>query len=65
MACIPKTLETISHKQDPWIEKRAGYGENEAGREVIDEKSVREYYTRNQLNSEKRIMKYILECLKQ
>lgn len=61
----PKTLETISHKQDPWIEKRAGYGEKEVGREVIDEESVREYYTQNELNTEERIMKYILECLKQ
>ena len=47
------------------MKKEQDMGKKEAGREVIDEKSVREYYTRNQLNSEKRIMKYILECLKQ
>lgn len=60
----PKTLEIISHKQTPWIEKRKGYSEKEAGQEVIDEGSVREYYIKNELNSEKRIMEYIFRCLK-
>lgn len=60
----PKTLETISHKQTPWIEKRAGYSEKEAGHEVIDEEAIKTYYIENKLNSEERIMKYILECLR-
>ncbi|MZT67118.1 DUF4065 domain-containing protein [Blautia sp. BIOML-A1] len=60
----PKTLETISHKQTPWIEKRRGYGPKEASHEVIDEKAVKVYYIQNKLNSEEQIMKYILECLK-
>jgi len=59
----PKSLEKISHSQTPWIEKRIGYREDEAGREVIDEDSVRLFYTENMLNSEEAIMKYIMTCL--
>lgn len=33
----PKTLELISHSQDPWIEKRIGYRDDEPGNEVIDQ----------------------------
>lgn len=59
----PKTLEKISHSQEPWKEKRIGYKEDEAGREVIDEDSIRLFYTENMLNSEEAIMKYIMTCL--
>lgn len=59
----PKTLETISHKQTPWIEKREGYSEKEASHETMDEKAVKEYYIKRQLNSKERILKYIFECL--
>lgn len=60
----PKTLEKISHSQKPWQEKRIGYKEDEAGREVIDEESIRIFYTEHQLNSEDVIMAYIMACIK-
>lgn len=60
----PKTLEMISHMQTPWLEKRINYKENEAGREVISEDSVRKYYVANELNSEEKIENYILDCIK-
>ena len=60
----PKTLEMISHSQKPWIEKRFGYGPDEAGQEVIDEKSVADYYIERRLCTEERIMEYIYQCVK-
>ena len=60
----PKTLEKISHSQELWKEKRIGYKDDEAGREVIDEDSIRLFYTENMLNSEDAIMKYIMTCIK-
>lgn len=60
----PKTLERISHSQEPWKEKRIGYKEDESGREVIEETSIKMFYTNHELNSEESIMKYIMTCLK-
>ncbi len=60
----PKTLEKISHSQDPWKEKRIGYKENEPGIEVINEESIKAYYIENKLDSENEIMKYIMDCIK-
>jgi len=60
----PKTLEKISHIQEPWLEKRVGYEENEFGNEVIDEKSVKKYYIEHELNSEEKIMNYIMDVIK-
>ena len=60
----PKTLEKISHSQIPWIEKRKGYSEEEAGNDIIDENSIKQYYIENKLNSEDNIMNYILDCVK-
>lgn len=60
----PKTLEKISHSQEPWKEKRIGYKEDEVGREVIDENSIRSFYIENMLNSEETILKYIMNCIK-
>ena len=59
-----KTLERISHSQQPWLEKRVGYKEDEAGNEIIDEKSVERFYVENGLNSEESIMKYIANCIR-
>lgn len=61
----PKTLEMISHSQKPWKEKRIGYDANEAGQEVIDEKSVEKYYIENNLCTEEKIMEYIFQCIKE
>lgn len=60
----PKTLERISHSQEPWKEKRIGYKEDESGREVIEETSIKMFYIDHELNSEESIMKYIMACLK-
>jgi uncharacterized phage-associated protein len=60
----PKILERISHSQEPWKEKRIGYKEDEAGREVIEEASIKMFYTNHELNSEESIMKYIMTCIK-
>ena len=60
----PKTLEKISHSQIPWIEKRNGYSEEEAGNDIIDENSVKNFFIENKLNSEESIMNYILDCVK-
>jgi uncharacterized phage-associated protein len=60
----PKTLERISHSQEPWKEKRIGYKEDEAGREVIEEASIKRFYTNQELNSEESIIKYIMSCIK-
>ncbi len=61
----PKTLERISHTQTPWIEKRVNYKDDEAGKDIICEDSVKNYYIENNLNSEEGIMKYIFKCLKE
>lgn len=60
----PKTLEMISHAQKPWKEKRIGYKDNEAGQEVIDEKSIEEFYIEKDLSTEEKIMAYIWECIR-
>lgn len=59
----PKTLELISHMQEPWLEKRKGYGENTSGNEKIDEDSVKKYFVENQLDSKKTILSYISKCV--
>ena len=60
----PKTLEMISHSQRPWKEKRVRYKENESSQEVIDEKSIKEFYVEKNLCTEEKIMRYILECIR-
>ncbi len=59
----PKVLEYISHSQTPWLEKRVGCGENDAGVEVIEEASVKKYFVENQLSTETAIMGYIMQSL--
>ncbi len=56
----PKMLEQISHSQTPWLEKRTGYAHGEAGKEVIDEDTVRGYYVANELSTKMAIMQYIM-----
>ena len=60
----PKTLELISHSQKPWIEKRSGYKANEASNEIIDENSLKEFFVSNQLNTEEKIMSYIMDVIR-
>lgn len=61
----PRTLEMISHTQAPWIEKRVNHQDNEAGKEMIDECAVKQFYKNNQLNTEEKITCYILNCIKE
>lgn len=61
----PKTLEIISHSQDPWLEKREGLSENDAGHETIDEESIKLFYQENKLDSEDAIIKYIMEIVRE
>lgn len=60
----PKTLELISHSQAPWIEKRIAYKDDEPGNEVIDETSLKKYFVDKQLNTEEKIVSYIMATLK-
>lgn len=59
----PKTLERISHTQDPWLEKRRGFEINQPCQEEISEESIKEYYCKLGLNSEESIMNYIIKSL--
>ena len=59
-----KTLELISHSQAPWIEKRIAYKDDEPGNEVIDETSLKKYFVDKQLNTEEKIVSYIMATLK-
>ncbi len=60
----PKTLELISHRQDPWLEKRVGYGVNDASNEPINEDSLKQYFVDNKLYSEENINKYISKMIR-
>ena len=59
----PKTLEQISHKQTPWLEKRVGCKPNDPCRKEIDDESIRKYYIENHLNCEENISKYITHMI--
>ena len=61
----PKTLELINHSQEPWIEKRIGYKNNEPSNEVIDEMSLKKFFVDHQLNTEENIISYIMNTIKQ
>lgn len=39
-----KTLEHITHKEEPWINARQGYGQNEPSQEVISKESIKQYF---------------------
>lgn len=60
----PKTLELISHSQEPWIEKRMGVNDDKPSNAVIDETSLKKYYITNHLNTEEEIMSYIMTIIK-
>jgi uncharacterized phage-associated protein len=59
----PKVLEKISHSQSPWVNKREGYDEKDSSCELIREDSIKEYFIKNELNSEENIMKHIYRIL--
>lgn len=40
-----KTLERITHKEDPWVHARKGYNEFESSNEEISNESIKEYFS--------------------
>jgi uncharacterized phage-associated protein len=40
-----KTLERITHKEEPWVHARKGYGEFETSNEEISNESIKEYFS--------------------
>ena len=62
-----KVLERITHKEDPWIDAREGYSENEPSQEEISKESIKEYFVsvreKYDLNTETGIMDYIQNML--
>jgi len=58
-----KTLESLTHKEDPWLIAREGYLDNEPSKEVISKSSIREYFEKinkkYSLSTEDGIKKYI------
>ena len=62
-----KTLERITHKENPWLDAREGYSESEPSQEEISKEAIREYFAavreKYDLNTESGIMEYIQEML--
>ena len=62
-----KVLERIPHKEDPWINAREGYLENEPSQEEISKEAIKEYFVsvreKYDLNTETGIMDYIQNML--
>lgn len=62
-----KVLERITHKEDPWINAREGYSENEPSQEEISKEAIKEYFVsvrgKYDLNTETGIMGYIQNML--
>ena len=63
-----KTLERITHKEEPWKAARKGYDEGIHSNEIISKESIREYFRnadmKYDLTSEEGVNKYIFEMLK-
>ena len=63
-----KTLEKITHKEEPWLDAREGYTENMKSDELISKDSIKRFFTKlnmkYDLSSEKGVNKYILDQLK-
>ena len=62
-----KTLEMITHKEDPWLEAREGYGENVKSDELIPNDSIKKFFVKldkeYKISTEKGVKKYIKEQL--
>lgn len=58
-----KTLEQITHKEDPWKNAREGYGPGDNSSEIITNDSIKEYFTsvnkKYSISSEKGLNDYI------
>ncbi len=63
-----KTLERITHKEEPWKAARKGYADDISSNEIISKESIREYFRsvdlKYDLTSEDGINKYIIEMLR-
>ena len=64
-----KTLEKITHKEEPWLDAREGYTENMKSDEPISEDSIKKFFVKlnkkYDLSKEKGINEYIREQLRQ
>ena len=64
-----KVLEKITHRENPWIDAREGYLENEPSQEEISKEAINDYFvsvrTKYDLNTESGIMDYIHNTLDQ
>lgn len=62
-----KMLERITHREEPWIRARRGYGETIPSREKVSKESIRVYYDRINrkfgIDSEEGLRNYILHML--
>lgn len=62
-----KVLEKITHRENPWIDAREGYSENEPSQEEISKEAIKDYFvsvrTKYDLNTETGIMDYIHNML--
>lgn len=58
-----KVLERITHKENPWIDAREGYSENESSQEEISKEAIKNYFVsvrdNYNLNTKAGIMEYI------
>jgi len=63
-----KTLERITHKEEPWKAARKGYDDDISSNEIISKESIRDYFRsvdlKYDLTSEEGIKKYIFEMLR-
>ena len=57
-----KPIDNGIYSNHGWMVSKLS--ENEVGREVIDEKSMKEFYIEKDLCTEEKIMDYILNCIK-
>ena len=62
-----KTLESITHREEPWAEARKGYLDWEHSSQIISEESIRQYFetihARFQIGTEDGIKRYIAYML--
>ncbi len=62
-----KTLEKITHNEEPWRNARRGYGEGSPSNEILRKESIQKYYERIEaeygLEAEQDVMRYIQAML--
>ena len=63
-----KTLERITHNEEPWIEAREGYGDNIPSSQILPKEKIRNYYIavnqKYNISTEDGLNKYIHDMLR-